>query len=75
MWRMDEDKFYTYTTKEGDFFDLLALRYYDEEKMAHHIIQANPDYADVIIFDGGIKLVIPVVEETESTELKAPWRR
>ena len=72
---MDEDKFYTYTTKEGDFFDLLALRYYDEEKMAHHIIQANPDYADVIIFDGGIKLVIPVVEETESTELKAPWRR
>lgn len=72
---MDEDKFYTYTTREGDSFDLLALRYYDEEKMAHHIIQANPDYADVIIFDGGVKLVIPVVEETESTELKAPWRR
>lgn len=69
------DKYYTYTTKTGDMFDMLALKYYDEEKMAHHIIQANPDYADVVIFDGGIVLKIPVIEEPESTETKAPWRR
>lgn len=62
-------------TKEGDSFDLLELRYYDEEKLAHHIIRANPDYADVIIFEGGIELTIPVIEEQESNETKAPWRR
>lgn len=69
------DKYYAYTTKAGDTFDLLALRYYDEEKMAHHIIQANPDYVDVIVFDGGVALTIPAIEELESTEMKAPWRR
>lgn len=69
------DKYYTYTTKAGDMFDMIALKYYDEEKMAHHIIQANPDYADVVIFDGGIVLTIPIIEEPELTETKAPWRR
>ena len=32
--------YYTYTTQEGDTFDLLALDMYDDEKMAHYIIQA-----------------------------------
>lgn len=72
---MAKQQFYTYTTKEGDAFDLLALRYYDEEKLAHHIIQANPDYTDVIVFESGIKLTIPVIDEPETTETKAPWRR
>ena len=44
--------YYTYTTQEGDTFDLLALDMYDDEKMAHYIIQANPDYSDMIVFPG-----------------------
>ena len=68
-------KYYTYTTKEGDTFDLLALRYSDEEKLAHHIIAQNPDHADVIVFESGIKLMIPVIDEPELTETNAPWRR
>ena len=64
-----------YTTKAGDMFYMIELKCYDEEKMSHYIIQANPDYADVIIFDGGIALTIPTIEEQESTETKAPWRR
>lgn len=64
-----------YTTREGDTFDLLSLRFYNEEKLANHIIEANPDYADVVVFSGGINLTIPVIEEPELTETKAPWRR
>ena len=72
---MAKAKYYTYTTKEGDTFDLLALRYYDEEKLANYIISANPYYADVVVFESGVKLTIPIIDEPETTETKAPWRR
>ena len=43
--------------------------------MAHYIIQANPDYADVLIFEGGEKLRIPTLESVESPDTLPPWRR
>lgn len=67
--------FYKYTTKEGDMFDMIALNFYNEEKMATTIIEANPDYADVIVFNADIELIIPIVQDTEGIETKPPWRR
>lgn len=67
--------FYKYTTKEGDMFDMIALSFYNEEKMATTIIEANPDYADVVVFDADIELIIPIVQDTEGIETKPPWRR
>ena len=67
--------FYIYTTKEGDMFDMIALNFYNEEKMATTIIEANPDYADVVVFDADIELIIPIVQDTEGIETKPPWRR
>lgn len=64
-----------YTTRQGDTFDELALQAYNSEKMAHLLIEANPDYADVLIFDAGIELTIPVDEEIVIPETLAPWRR
>lgn len=64
-----------YTTRQGDTFDELALQVYDSEKKAHLLIEANPDYADVLIFDAGIELTIPVDEEIVLPETLAPWRR
>lgn len=64
-----------YTTRQGDTFDELALQVYDSEKKAHLIIEANPDYSDVLIFDAGIVLTIPVFDDTELPESLAPWRR
>lgn len=64
-----------YTTRQGDTFDELALQAYNSEKMAHLLIEANPDYADVLIFDAGIELTIPVDEEIVLPETLAPWRR
>ena len=68
-------KFYKYTTKEGDMFDLIALWYYNDETMATVLIEANPDYADVIVFNGGITLNIPIIEDEEKPETVPPWRR
>ena len=67
--------FYKYTTKEGDMFDMIALNFYNEEKMATTIIEANPDYADVVVFNADIELIIPIVQDTEGVETKPPWRR
>ena len=68
-------KYYKYTTKEGDTFDMIALNFYDEEKMATTIIEANPDYSDVIIFDADGELIIPIVEDVDGIETTPPWRR
>ena len=60
---------------EGDTFDLLALDMYDDEKMAHYIIQANPDYSDMIVFPGGVELQLPIISSDELSDTVAPWRR
>lgn len=64
-----------HVTVEGDMFDALALRYYDDEQLASRIIQSNPDYCDVLIFDAGITLKIPIVDAAETPATLPPWRR
>lgn len=62
-------------TVAGDTFDSLALQYYNDEKLASAIIQANPDYCDILIFDAGITLTIPAVSTVALPETLPPWRR
>ena len=62
-------------TVEGDSFDLLALRYYYDEKLASHIIKANPEHGDVLIFDAGVALTIPDTATVALPETLPPWRR
>lgn len=65
----------THITIEGDTFDLMALSYYNDEKLASAIIQDNPDYCDVLIFDAGVALTIPDVSTVTPPETLPPWRR
>lgn len=65
----------THITVEGDTFDGLALQYYNDEKLASAIIQANPDYCDTLIFEAGITLNIPSVSTVTLPETLPPWRR
>lgn len=65
----------TYRTVEGDAFDLISLREYNTEKNASYIIQANPDYSDVLIFEAGVELQIPVFDNTAIPTTLPPWRR
>lgn len=65
----------TITTVEGDTFDALALEFYNDEKQAWLIIQANLDYCDVLIFEADIEIKIPIVEFVSLPETLPPWRR
>lgn len=71
---MPDTYYFEYTTQAGDTFDILALDAYNDETKAHVIIQANPEYASVLIFDAGVTLKIPVIEPTAASTLP-PWKR
>ena len=66
---------HNHITVEGETFDSLALHYYNDEKLASAIIQANPDYCDTLIFEAGIELTIPAVSSVALPETLPPWRR
>ena len=67
--------FIEYTAQGGDTFDNIALAAYNEERMASTIIAANPDLCDVLIFEGGELLRIPIVVTVATPDTLPPWRR
>lgn len=67
--------FIEYTAQGGDTFDSIALAAYNEERMASTIITANPDLCDVLIFEGGELVRIPIVETVTTPDTLPPWRR
>ncbi len=64
-----------YITEEGDTYDALALDFYDDERMASYIIQANPQYMEILVFEAGIRLRVPVLDRSERPATLPPWRR
>ena len=64
-----------YIAQGGDTFDSIALAAYNEERMASTIIAANPDLCDVLIFEGGELIQIPIVNNITTPETLPPWRR
>jgi phage tail protein X len=65
----------THITAEGDTFDALALEYYNDERLASTIIQANLDHCATLIFEAGITLIIPDASTAVYPETLPPWRR
>ena len=61
--------------RQNDSFDMLALQAYGEERMAHIIAKANREHVGVLLFEGGERLRIPIVEKVETPETLPPWRR
>jgi Phage Tail Protein X. len=66
--------YFEYTTMQGDTFDILALDAYNDESFASTIIQANPEYSSVLIFNAGAKLKIPIIKAAAASPLP-PWKR
>ena len=71
---MIEDSGYSYACRAGDSFDLIALCVYGHEKYARELINANPAYADVLIFSGGEELTLPVVAVPDGDSAYMPSR-
>lgn len=61
--------------KTGETPDILAFKYYNEEFMSSYILEANVQYNDVVIYEGGEELLIPVFDTIEDDSTQPPWKR
>lgn len=58
-----------YSTKQYDTFDKIAYEIYGDESVASYLIDANPEYSDVIIFNAGVQLYLPKLESVGTSTL------
>lgn len=64
-----------YTTVAGDVWDMIAYKLYGSTAYTSQLIRANSEYAGTVVFDTGIKLVVPEVDTASvSNTLAPPWR-
>lgn len=68
------DEYGTYITKQGDTFDIIALRLYDDEFKASLLMEANPKHVSIITFQAGVSLKYPIIEG-DIPETLPPWKR
>ncbi|MCG8632252.1 MAG: tail protein X [Desulfobacterales bacterium] len=66
----------TYTTSQGDTWDLIAYNEMGSEKLMHDLIDANPGYQDTVYFSAGVGLTIPDVPVSISSDDPVPpWQK
>lgn len=68
----------TYTTKQGDTFDIIAKLQLGDEHYMSLLIEANYPYRDIVIFPAGIILDLPEISKIAEQSLPEnlpPWRR
>lgn len=63
----------TYTTIQGDVWDLIAYKLYGDEKYMKNLIEANWQYIDVVVFSSGIVLNVPDIQDEEIEDMPF-WR-
>jgi nucleoid-associated protein YgaU len=64
----------SYTTTAGDTWDIIAHRIYGDEMRMTELLQANPTYLHVVVFDAGVTLQIPEIE-TPAASVLPPWKQ
>lgn len=64
----------TYATTQGDMWDMIAYKFYGTESGMNVLLEANRQYADIVIFPAGIQLIIPEYTEPLPNTLP-PWRQ
>jgi hypothetical protein len=64
----------TYTTIQGDMWDLIAYNQLGDELYMDDLIAANIDYRETVVFEAGIELTIPTVSTAVGSSLP-PWKQ
>lgn len=64
----------TYTTIQGDMWDSIAKKCYDDEGGMNVLMAANQEYISTVVFPAGITLTVPDYEKAAVSSLP-PWRR
>lgn len=60
-----------YEVKQFDTWDYISNLFYGNEYHVSLLLLSNPKYSNTVVFAGGEKLIIPELDEAEST---AVWR-
>lgn len=63
----------TYTTKQGDTWDLMSYDLYGNEKYMHYLTEANMPLLDILVFPSGVVIHVPELPE-EREEDQPFWR-
>ena len=64
----------TYTSIQGDTWDMIAYKVYGEESAMVQLIEANNDLAHIAIFPAGVQVTCPPIAP-EASRVLPPWRR
>ena len=64
----------TYTTIQGDTWDMIAYKVYGKDACMAKLIEANDDLAHLAVFSSGVKIACPDIEPAAS-KILPPWRR
>lgn len=64
----------TYTTKQGDMWDMIAYKVYGSEEYTTYLMQANFPLLDTFIFDAGVVVNIPALPEKPVATTAPDWR-
>ena len=62
-------------TKQGDTWDILALRQYGDEAFMSELIKANLNYRGIMIFSAGVQLNTPEIDTIPMSSNLPPWKR
>ncbi|MNJ71299.1 Phage Tail Protein X [compost metagenome] len=64
----------TYTTIQGDTWDMIAYKVYSNETLMPLLIAANTAHAATVIFSAGVVLAVPAAPAELPDDLP-PWKR
>ena len=69
-------EFYSYITVDGDRWDKISNKFYKTPKLYEEIIKANPEIPIEPVLPSGIKLKIPILEDSETIKFELPpWKK
>lgn len=65
----------THTTRQGDTWDMIALKYYGDEKKMDALMKANTEHLETLFFSAGVILNIPANPTPQAVDPPKPWER
>ncbi|HXN85802.1 MAG TPA: tail protein X [Candidatus Binataceae bacterium] len=73
---MASPQFITHVTVAGERWDLIAWNYYGDPTLFGSIIMANPNVPIEPVFEAGLVIVIPILQQASvvTTDLP-PWKQ
>ena len=64
----------TYTTKQGDVWDMISYAVYGSELHVGWLMQNNMRLLDMFVFSSGVVLQTPPLPESAQLSQFPPWR-